>query len=311
MKKLLTIAVAVLCAAFTAAAQDMAEATQTAQAANEALTSGDNATALNQFKAALEMAELCGGEGMELVETCKGIIPKILMSMSKGEIKAGNFDGGLAKLKETISAATEYGDNDLAEEAKEMVSQVINQKAASLLNNKDFAGAVEAYKGILESNPTDGMAALRLGMAQDKLGNAEAAIEAYKTAMENGQDKNARKQLSTIFLKQAQAALKGGKFKEALAAAEQSSEYLESANAFKLAASAATKLGDKDKSIDLYEKYLGIAPNASDANGIICTLAVLYQQMGNKDKAVEYYEKILTDPKFGATAKAQLAALKK
>lgn len=311
MKKLLTIAVAVLCAAFTAAAQDMSEATETAKAANEALMNGDNAAALTQFKSALEMAELCGGEGMELVETCKGIIPKILMSISKAQLKAKDYEGAIAKLKETAEAATQYGDNDLASEATEMIGQAVKQKAAEFLNTKDYAGAVEAYKNIVAENPTDGMSLLRLGMAQDKLGNVEEAINAYKAAMENGQDKNAGKQLSVIFLKQATAALKGGKIKEALSFAEESNSYVESANAYKIAASAATKLGDKDKSIDLYEKYLGIAPNAADANGIICTLAVLYQQMGNKDKAVEYYEKILTDPKFGATAKAQLAALKK
>ena len=106
MKKIFAIAVAMLCAAFTVSAQDMAEATETAKAANEALQAGDNQTALAQFKSALEMAEMCGGEGMELAETCKGIIPKIMLSIAKGDLKAGEFDAAVAKLKDAATATS-------------------------------------------------------------------------------------------------------------------------------------------------------------------------------------------------------------
>ncbi len=311
MKKFFALAAAVLFTAISVSAQDMAEATETAKAANEALMTGDNQTALAQFKSALEMAEMCGGEGMELAETCKGIIPKILLSLGKSDVKAKNYDAALTQLKEALETAKAYGSAEVQEDATELIGQVHNQKAAELLNNGDFAGAVEAYKEILANDPTNGMAALRLGMAYGKIGNSEEAAAAYETAMANGQDKNARKQLSILFLKQAQAALKGGKLQDAIDAAEKSGSYLESANAYKIAASAATKLDKKDAAVEYYEKYLELAPNAADANGIICTLAVLYQQAGNKEKAIENYEKILTDAKYGETAKAQLAVLRK
>ena len=311
MKKIFVLAVALMCTAITVSAQDMGEATETAKAANEALMAGDNATALAQFKSALEMAEACGGEGMELVETCKGIIPKILLSESKSEIKNKNYDSAIAKLKETIDTAKEYGNDEVASSGLELIGQVMNQKAGELLTNKDFAGAVEAYKEILANEPENGIAALRLGMAQASLGNTDEAVAAYETAIANGQEKQASKQLSTIYLKKAQASLKAGKYADAIADCEKSNSYVESANAYKIAASAATKLDKKDAAIEYYEKYIEVAPNAQDANGIICTLAVLYQQKGNKEKALENYEKIQTDPKYGETAKAQIAALKK
>lgn len=311
MKKIIALAAAILCTAISVSAQDMAEATETAKAANEALTNGDYRTALTQFKSALEMAEMCGGEGMELAETCKGIIPKIMLSLGKAEVKEKNYDAALAQLKEAAEAAKAYGNKDVQNDATELISQVYSQKAAGLLNSKDFAGAAEAYRQILEEDPANGMAALRLGMALDKLGNADEAVAAYETAAANGQEKNANKQLSVIFLKKAQASLKGGKFAAAMEDAAKSNAYLESANAYKIAASAATKLDKKADAIDFYEKYIALAPNASDANGIICTLAVLYQQSGNKEKAIENYEKILTDPKYGETAKAQLGVLRK
>jgi tetratricopeptide (TPR) repeat protein len=76
-----------------------------------------------------------------------------------------------------------------------------------------------------------------------------------------------------------------------------------------LATSAAQKLGKNDECITLYEKYLEISPKAKDANGVICTIAVLYQQAGNKEKAKEFYQKIVNDPQYGPTAQEQLELL--
>ena len=310
MKKIFAIAVAMLCAAFTVSAQDMAEATETAKAANEALQAGDNQTALAQFKSALEMAEMCGGEGMELAETCKGIIPKILLSMSKAEVKAKNYDGAISTLKETIEAAKTYAAASVAGDAEELLGQVYNQRAGELLNNKDYAGAAAAYKDIIASEPTNGMAQLRLGMALTQLGNTDEAIAAYEAAIANGQEKNAAKQLSTIYLKAAQASLKANKFADAIAECEKSNSYSESANAYKIAASAATKLKDNGKALGFYEKYLEVSPDAKDANAIMFTIAALAQQAGDKAKAKEFYTKASTDPKYGAEAKKLLDALK-
>ena len=41
------------------------------------------------------------------------------------------------------------------------------------------------------------------------------------------------------------------------------------------------------------------------------TIAATAQKAGDKATAVEYYTKLQNDTEFGATAKAQLAALKK
>jgi tetratricopeptide (TPR) repeat protein len=112
-----------------------------------------------------------------------------------------------------------------------------------------------------------------------------------------------------MYLKMAQASLKTKNYDQVMELAAKSNEYLENGNAYKLAASAAQKLGKNDECITLYEKYLEASPKAKDASGVICTIAVLYQQAGNKEKAKEYYQKIVTDPQYGATAQEQLKAL--
>jgi len=311
MKKLFFTLAAVVLSAGMISAQDMAQATETAQNANEALLVKDYAAALSGFQKALTLAQACGEEGAELVGTCKGVIPQIVLSMAKSDIKDAKYTEGIAQLQEAIKVATEYSVEDVVNDATELIPQVRKQMAAALFNDKDYAGAVEAFKAVLADDPTDGGSALRLATALSNIGDKEGSIAAFQQAAANGQEAQANKQLSNIYLKDAQALLKSSKFKEAIEACEKSNEYLENANAYKLAASAASKLKDNTKAIAFYEKYIEIAPDAKDVNGIICTVAVLYQQANNKAKAIEYYEKITSDAQYGATAKQQLEALKK
>lgn len=311
MKKIILTLAAVVLSAGLISAQDMAQATETAQNANEALVAKDYAKALAGFKEALTLAQACGEEGEELVGTCKGIIPSIVLSIAKNEIKEAKYDEGIAQLEEAIKAAEEFGNDDVIGEAATLIPQVKKQKAVALYNDKDYAAAAEAFKEVLAADPEDGASALRLAMALSNTGDKDGSIEAFKQAAANGQEANANKQLANIYLKDAQALLKEKKYKEAMAACEESNTYVESANAYKLAASAASQLKDNAKAIGYYEKYLAVSPDAKDANGIITTLAVLYQQSGNKAKAIEYYTKVQNDPQYGATAKQQLEALKK
>lgn len=311
MKKIILTLAAVILSAGLISAQDMAQATETAQNANEALVAKDYAKALEGFKQALTLAQACGEEGEELVGTCKSVIPSIVLTIAKNVIKESKYDEGVAQLEEAIKVAEEYGNDEVIGEAATLIPQVKKQKATALFNDKDYAAAAEAFKDILAADPEDGASALRLGVALTNTGDKDGSIAAFKQAAEHGQAANANKQLANIYLKDAQQLLKDKKYKEAMAACEESNTYSESANAYKLAASAATQLKDNAKAIGFYEKYLEVSPDAKDANGIITTVAVLYQQAGNKAKAIEYYTKVQNDPQYGATAKQQLEALKK
>ncbi|MBP5721174.1 MAG: hypothetical protein J6W82_08960, partial [Bacteroidales bacterium] len=84
MKKILVSLAALFAAAAMLSAQNMADATETAKLANESLSEGNYATALAGFQEALKMAEACGDEGLELVATCKDIIPKTMNAIAKG-----------------------------------------------------------------------------------------------------------------------------------------------------------------------------------------------------------------------------------
>ncbi len=309
MKKIFFLIAAVVMTAGVASAQDLNQATENYNNGAMELQNGNNAAALTYFQTALEMGEGLGEEAADLVANCKGIIPQVMFSTAKGYIKDNNFTEALAQLDATIAAANKYENAEIAAEAAEFIPQVYMQQGNTALKAKDMATAIAAYAKVVELEPANGNAMLRLGQAYNATGKIDEAVAAFEQAAANGQAKTANKQLSTIFLKKAQAAVKGGNSQEAIDLCAKSNEYLENANAYKIAASAAQKLGKNDEVIAFYEKYLTLSPNAKDAGGVAYTIAALYQQGGNKEKAKEYYQKASTDPQFGAAAQEQLKNL--
>ena len=310
MKKILFTLAAVVLSAGMLSAQDMSQATETAKMANESLVAGNKALALTGFQEALALAAACGEEGAELVATCKGAIPNIMLSIAKDLIKEGNYDEAVGKLDEVIATAKEYGAAEVADEAATLVPQTLMAKGGDLLKEKNFTAAAETYKKALELDPENGNLALRLGQALSGAGKVDEAVAAFETAAKNGQEEMANKQISNIYLKQAAASLKGGKYADAVTAALKTNEYGENAQAFLVAGQASQKLGKNNDAIKYFEKYLALAPTAKNANAIAFTVAALYQKAGNKAKAAEFYKKVVNDPQLGAQAKQQLDALK-
>ena len=311
MKKIILITLSLFAiSAASLSAQDMAAATETYNNGATALNMGDNEGALQYFRDALTMAEACGEEGADIVANCKSYIPVIALSIAKGEIKAGDYDGAVAGLEEAIKIAGEYENADVAAEASDLIPQVYLQKGNTLLKAKDFAGAAASYQKSVEIDSTNGMACIRLGQALAAAGNINGAVEAYTKAMRHGQEKNAVKQISNIYIKLAAADLKKKDYQSAIENALKSNEYAESATAMQVAGQASVQLGNNDKAIEYFEKYVALAPTARNVNDIYYSIAVLAQQGGDNAKACGYYQKLTAHPTYGETAKQQIAALK-
>ena len=309
MKKIFLLFTAAALSAGMVFAQDINQATENYNNGAMELQMGNNEAAIGYFQSALEMAEALGEEGAEVAANCRSIIPAIYLSSAKEQIKAENFDMAIEQLNKAIEAAGKYEVADVADDANALMPQVYLSKGNGFLQAKNFPEAEAAYKQALELDATNGMAYFRLGQAlasQNKVADAEAA---YVQAAANGQEKNANKQLSNMFVKLAQAANKAKKYQEVIDYAAKSNQYLENANAYRFAASASQQLGKNADCIANYEKYLQLSPNAKDAAGVKFTIAALYQQGGDKAKAKEYYQMISTDPQYGPSAQEQLKTL--
>ena len=309
MKKILVSIAALFAAASMLSAQNMAEATETAQLANESLSAGNYETALTGFQEALKMAEACGEEGAELVATCKDIIPKTVNAIAKQLLQEDKLDEAIAKLGETIAIAKEYGDDETADKAEALIPQVYMKKAGSLLNAKEFEAAAENYAKVLELQPANGVAALRYGMALENANKDDEAIEAYKLAAANGQEKNAKAQIGKFYLKRSVENLKGKKYADAVQDANASFEYISNPQALQIAGQASQLAGKNSDAIKYFEQYLEAAPTAKNAGQVAYTVGALYQQAKNNAKAKEFFSKAVNDPKYGADAQKALKAL--
>ena len=309
MKKIILFFASVAMAAGIASAQDINSVTETYNNGAMELEMGNKEAALGYFQAALTAAEELGEEGMQIADNCKMTIPVLMSSIAKDYIKAEMYDEAIEQLNKTIETAELFGNTAEADEAKALINQTLMAKGNALINAKDYEGAIAVYNQIMAAEPTNAMASLRLGMAYGATGNTEAAEAAYLVAAENGQEKNAFKQLSNLFVKKAAAVLKTKNYAEAIELALKSNEYLENATAMKVAGTAASALQKNEDAIQYLEKYLELSPNAKDAAQMKYTIAATAQVLGDKEKAKTYYQQILSDPKFGPTAKQMLESL--
>ena len=198
MKKIFSFFAAALMAAGVATAQDINKAIELANNGNEAFQMGEYQLAVDAFSQSLAIAEGLGEAGAEHANTCKTALGAIYLANSKNLIKASDFAGALAKLEETIAVAGKYGLADIAEDAKALIPNVFMAQGNAALKVKDMAGAITAYTKVTELNPTNGDAYLRLGRALAASGKVAEAVAAYETAAANGEEADAKKQLSNL-----------------------------------------------------------------------------------------------------------------
>ncbi|MCK9624880.1 MAG: tetratricopeptide repeat protein [Bacteroidales bacterium] len=310
MKKIFLTILISLCTLGISVAQDLEGATNLYNSAATSLSEGNNSEALSQFQQALTMATSLGEEGMDIVNNCKDIIPKLYLAIGKEYAASNNMDNAISNLKKTIEIAKEYNKEDVLKEASELIPQILMANAGSLLNSKQFAEAAAAYKKVTENDPENGMAFLRMGMALFANGDSDAAVEALTTAINKGEADGAKKQLSNIFLKKAASFQKAKDMKGALEAGQKSIEYLDNPIAQKLVGISALALKQNKVAADAFESYLAQQPEAKDKVQIIYQLGTALSAAGQKDQACGYFKKIVSDAKWGEAAKYQITILK-
>ena len=309
MKKILLTIVVALCTMGISAAQDLEKATELYNNAAAAIENS-KAEAIDLFQQALDMAGKLGEEGQEIVNQCKGIIPKLYISLAKELVNEKKLDEAVAKFKEAIKIGKELGDDEVADEAKTMIPQIQLADANSLLNAKDYEGAVAAYQKVIDSDPENGAAHLRKGQALVALGKLDDAVKAFELASKNGEEDAAAKQLSNTYVKKAVACQKAKDMKGALENAQKSTQYVDNANAQKIIGISASSLKQNKVAAEAFEAYLSMSPDAKDKNQIIYQLATALVATGDNAKACGYFKQIAQDAKFGEAARYQITTLK-
>ena len=282
MKKIFVILGIALLSAGAVSAQNFESATNKAKEANEALVADNAQAALDGFLQAKAEAEQCGDEGAaELVESCKQGITLAQNKLANDLIDAGKLKEAIAQLEQNVKTAEEFGMEEAKTKAAEKIQQLYQAIASSEIKaaatdkeNKaaHFAEANNYLDLLLAAEPDNGKAWLQKGQVNSALGKKDIAIAAFEKAKEFGLEKDAIKQLSNIFVKEASGFLKGGKYKEAIASALKSAEYRPNANAYKIAGVASQKAGDLKGAVEYLSKYLEINPNDAQIKAAVDAL---------------------------------------
>ena len=298
MKKMILVLATALLSAGIMSAQDLAQATELYNNGANALTTGDKVS-----------------EADELVKNCKQAIPTVMLSIAKELSNNQEYDKALEQIQAAITVAKDFAVSEVEEEATSLLPQIELMKdmdaANDAFNAKDLTGAAALYNKVLEADPSNGPASIRLVQCLANSGQIEEAKKALSVAEANGQGENAKKVIGGALLKVAASDLKEKKFAEALANAVQVNDYTENAQAFLVAGQASQQLKKNAEAIKFFEQYLEAAPNAKNANAITFTVGALYQGANNKTKALENYKKVVNDPKWGVQAKQMIDALSK
>ena len=311
MKKIVMLFAAAAMTVSVAFAQDINAVTEIYNNGAMELEMDNKEAALGYFQSAVTEAEALGEAGAEIIANCQMMIPSVMISLANDFIEANDLDAAMEWLTKAEETANAYGDTNNVTKAAEKKMQVLMKKAADLLKAKDYANSIVVYEQIMALDPANGRAALQMGQAYNATGNLEKAEEAFNLAAANGQEKQAFKQLSSLYVKKASASLKAKNNQEAFDFAIKSNEYLENANAYKIAGQAAMSLGKTAEALPYLEKYVELSPNAKDANQMRFNIAATAQKAGDKEKAKAYYQQVLSDPQLGAAAKQQFDALNK
>ena len=311
MKKIILAIAAMVMTAGMISAQDMAQATELYNNGATAISMKNWTEALDYFQKALEMGQALGEEGEELVTNCKNAIPGVSLQIAKDLIKEDKFDEAAVKLDAAAKIAEEYGNEEVAAEVKEILPQMWFKKGADAFNLKDFATAVDGFSKSYAIDTTAGKTAFRLGQALGQLDKTEEAVEAFQHAAWNGEKESAMVQISNLYTKEANKALRAKEYADAVKAANKANSYADNATAYYIAGQASQQLRKNADAIKNFEKFVELKPTDSKANGIIFTIGALYQGQKNNAKALEFYKKVQNDAKYGAQAKQMIAALSK
>lgn len=280
MKRTILVISALILSAGISFAQSLESATQKATDANNALMAGDTQTAIDTFKAALEEASKCTEEAAaELVESCKKGIVSANYNGANNLISENKLAEAIDALKNTIAAATEYCNEEMAAKAAEKKIQVhqqianLSMKAAQ--GAADAAAKAESFKTalanleeVIAAEPQNGKAIFQKGQVLASLGKNADAEAAFLAAKENGMEKEANKQLSNMYTKIASAKYKAGDMKACIEAAAKANSFLENANAYKMAGNAAYKSQNFKAAVENLSKYLEMSPNAKDKDAM-------------------------------------------
>jgi MSHA biogenesis protein MshM len=252
-----------------------------------------------------------------------GLVFELQQALSDLGYDPGLIDGAVGSL--TRQAIKDYQrDHNLEITGEPHVSLLAHmtaferlKEAARRYDEKDYAGAIEAYDQVLRLQPRDADAQLFRGLARLKLGEFVAGAEDMKRSADLKDGAGARYTRARIYYIQERLwdlgfdpGERDGKFGERTARAITTYQRVQGlplnpqptrdllrhleTYSFHVRAVAAYRSGDYDKAVAIYTLVLALSPNNAEAH---FNRGLAYKQLGRYDLAHQDYDNaIVLDP---------------
>ena len=263
MKRLITVASAIILFAGITSAQNYSAALNTFNQANQKIETS-KLDALNLYKSALTQFKTCkDAKAKEMVGKCEESISQTLLSLAKDQLEEDQYKKAAITLREALAVAENYGISTVAEEAKSLI--------ADPRANKRPEDRIAYGKELLGKGDVDG------------------AIAEFEVAASKGKTDEVGDLLFEAFLQKGQALLKKEEKEKALQFLEEAQKIKKTPKSLLLVAATAYSLKTHEgllKSISNYEEYLETYPDSGNAPAIMLQQARNYINLRDYQKAL-------------------------
>lgn len=318
--KVIIMTLAALLFIGTAAAQTLDDAVAKYTAAMEKAQNKDLVGAIPLLEEALNMGIDLGEDGVEMVTTIQGILPKMYMQKGMMEAQGKKFEDAVASLLKAEELADTYGDVTVRAGASRTISSVYMAMGVDSFNNKEYEKALEVFSKGYEQDPSNVKLANYTAKSYAELGDFAKASQIYKGVIETGTSnskyaedaKSATTDVTTYALVGISAASEAKDLEKAIEFADTLETAVPNEPVSLLAViQLANNMKKYSVVIERGEKAAEAQTEPEKKSEAYFLLGVAYQNSGNNAKAIESFRKVTAGPNAAAarTAAADLSKL--
>ncbi len=174
MKSLATLILTIF--TLSAFAQDINQAGEVYNEANQAVKAGSFETAIQKYDESIKIASQLGAEGEQIVSGAKTQIPSLYYKIGAADYKAKKIDAAIGQFEKAIKYGNDYGDTETVEKSEKIIPKLYYTKGNALYKvNPEYSRALWgmglAYSKLKKFNEMDiaFTAALKAAEADPKM----------------------------------------------------------------------------------------------------------------------------------------------
>lgn len=289
-------------------AQDRGAAVQAFNKALELAKANKYEQAIDMYNQAIAQAEQLDGEGQDIVERSEKQLPSIYYQKALGKYKTfqkekslSSLESAIADFQEASNMASEYGNEQIASKAEQVVTQLFYTKSILQYKSSNYSEALASLNQAIERNPNYAKAYYQKGIVlkNQESSNFEKALTLFDQAAEVGNKTNdnqivrkAREAAHDELLYRGSKAIESKNYEEAVALLDRALTYdSQSADAHYRLAEAYNKQAKWDQAISHARKAIELENGGrTEKAKIYFELATALKNQGNVEQACGAYK---------------------